>query len=325
MIVAIRSEELEQSRRVEEFQSIAANICKLAITPAEDSEYRSETIIGLLPDLILANTAHSACVTERTSHLAAETGDNILFHIPVSGGFTIRQEGGEEVECLPGQIYIDPNEVPGLASFQGDFSRIFYISIPRVHLAAATACLNEVLRGVAPLTPQWRLFLKYARCLHEELPYLPAEEALRCVAHVQDLALMALGATREACEIASGRGVRAARMKAIKADIERHLSSSELTANWIAARNAISPRYLRSLFEQEGTSFGDYVAMQRLTLAHRMLSDPARYENIAQIALSAGFGDISWFNARFKRVFGMTPREVRMRAHSIQSDTRLGH
>ena len=315
-LFSIRSQDLEAARRVEEFQAIAANICKLHITPAEGQDYCSETVIGLLPGIIMADTTHSACTTDRTNRLAAETGDNILLHIPVSGGFSIRQDGGRDVECGPGQIYVDPNEVPGVAEFRAGRANVFYVSIPRSFLASATAGLNTVLRDVAALTPQWRLFLNYARSLHEELPHLPPEEAMQCAAHVQDLALMALGATREAAELAAGRGVRAARLKAVKADIERQLTSPGLTPDLIAARQGISPRYLRSLFEGEGTSFRDYVASRRLLMAYRLLADPkCRIMTISQIAMQAGFGDLSWFNARFKSAFGTTPSDIRARVH----------
>ncbi|WP_421929474.1 helix-turn-helix domain-containing protein [Neoaquamicrobium sediminum] len=69
---------------------------------------------------------------------------------------------------------------------------------------------------------------------------------------------------------------------------------------------------MRSLFETEGTSFGDFVATRRLALAHRMLSDPCNAtSSIASIALATGFGDLSWFNVRFRRAYGMTPKDVR--------------
>lgn len=313
-VFSIRSQDLEAARRVEEFQAIAANICKLHITPVKDQDYCSETVIGLLPDIILANTTHSACTTDRTKLLAAETGDNVLLHIPVSGGFSIRQAGGREVECGPGNLYVDPNEVPGVAQFRAERTNVFYVSIPRPFLASATAGLNTALRHVATLTPHWRLLLDYARSLHAELPHLAPEEAMQCAAHVRDLALMALGASREAAELAAGRGVRAARLKAIKADIERQLSWPDLAPDRIAARHGISPRYLRLLFESEGTSFRDYVASRRLLIAYRQLADPAcRTMTISQIAMQTGFGDLSWFNARFKCAFGVTPSDVRAR------------
>ena len=101
--------------------------------------------------------------------------------------------------------------------------------------------------------------------------------------------------------------------KAIKADVERHLTAPDLAADGVASRHGISPRYLRSLFESEGASFGDFVATRRLALAHRMLSDP-RNAGIS-IAMSAGFGDLSWFNVRFLRAYGMSPKDVRALAY----------
>ena len=82
-------------------------------------------------------------------------------------------------------------------------------------------------------------------------------------------------------------------------------------------RHGISARYLRALFEGEDMSFGAYVADRRLQMTYRMLCDPAcRGMNIAQIAVQAGFGDLSWFNARFRRAFGETPSDLRARALS---------
>ena len=205
-----------------------------------------------------------------------------------------------------------PVTFPASSGFMANPPEGFYVSVPRVHLSTATSGLNAMLRGTAPLTPQWRLFFNYACSLHVELTELLPVDAAQCATHVQDLALMALGATREAAEVAAGRGVRAARLKAVKADIERHLTAPSLSADGIAGRHGISPRYLRSLFESEGTSFGDFVATRRLARAHRMLSDPRNSgSSIASIAMSAGFGDLSWFNIRFRRAYGMTPKDVR--------------
>ena len=90
---------------------------------------------------------------------------------------------------------------------------------------------------------------------------------------------------------------------------------NRLTSDWIAARHSISPRYIRSLFAGENTSFREYVAQRRLLLAHRRLCDPAQCTiGVSDIALSSGFGDLSWFNARFRRAFGATPKDVRSAA-----------
>lgn len=316
--LSIRSQDLETSRRVEEFQAVIGAITKVDFTPEDLQSFQSETEISVLQNLIVGYGRHSASTAVRTPVHAADAEDNVMFHIPLSGSCSIEQRGGERTELKTGLVYADPAEVPGVISFNGEPSEGFYVSVPRVHLSAATRGLNAMLRGTAPLTSQWRLFFGYARSLHKELNALDPVDAAQCASHVQDLALMALGATQEAAEVAAGRGVRAARLKAVKADVERHLTAPDLTADRIATRHGISPRYLRSLFENEGTSFGDFVATRRLALAHRMLSDPRNAaSSIASVAMSAGFGDLSWFNARFRRAYGMTPKDVRALARQV--------
>jgi AraC-like DNA-binding protein len=311
-VLSIRSQDFAVSRRVAEFQNVISAITKVEFIPDDRSSFQSETTIGVLQNLVLGYGRHSASTAVRTPTHAADTDDTVMFHIPLSGSSSIEQRGGERTELKSGLVYADPGEVPGVIRFNGEPTVGFYVSVPRVHLSVATLGLNAMLRGTAPLTPQWRLFFSYARSLHEELGTLAPAEAAQCATHVQDLALMALGATRDAAEVAAGRGVRAARLKTVKADIERHLTTPELTADGIAVRHRISPRYLRSLFESEGTSFGDYVATRRLALAYRMLSDPRNARvSIASIAMGVGFGDLSWFNTRFRRAYGMTPRDVR--------------
>jgi AraC-like DNA-binding protein len=106
--------------------------------------------------------------------------------------------------------------------------------------------------------------------------------------------------------------VRAARLRAIKADIEAHLAHGGLSPGAVAKRQQVSDSYIRKLFGGEGTSFSEYVLARRLLLAHRMLID-RRWAGvgIASIAYDAGFGDLSYFNRAFKRCFGATPSEVR--------------
>lgn len=311
-VLSIRSQDFDRAQRVDAFRSVVASMTKVDFIPDDRDAFRSETSIAVLPGVIIGHGRHSASTAIRTQGHAADCRDDVMFHIPLAGGGTIAQIGGKEEMLLPGSIYADPGEVPGTVRFGGEHMEGIYVSIPRAHLGAASAGLDAMLRRSAALTPQWRLLLGYARSLHAELPALAPEEAVQAVAHVQDLALMALGATREATEIAAGRGVRAARLREVKREIERCLVTPGLTAESVASRLGLSSRYVRALFEREGTSFRDYVANRRLARAHRMLTDPAsQHLNIAQIAMDAGFGDLSWFNSRFKQTYGVTPRDVR--------------
>jgi AraC-like DNA-binding protein len=120
-------------------------------------------------------------------------------------------------------------------------------------------------------------------------------------AQICDLIAVAVGTTREAA-VARGRGIRAARRRAIKSDIEAHLASCDLTPGAVARRQGISESYIRKLFETDATSFSKFVLDRRLVRAHHMLLDRRRADrSIASIAFEAGFGDLSYFNRVFKR------------------------
>lgn len=114
---------------------------------------------------------------------------------------------------------------------------------------------------------------------------------------------------------AEARGTRAARLSAIKADVGERLACPELTVGAVAGRHGITPRYVQRLFGQEGTTFSEFVLVQRLIQAHRMLGDPlcARW-SIAAIAFEAGFGDLSYFNRSFRRRYAASPSDVRTAA-----------
>ena len=133
--------------------------------------------------------------------------------------------------------------------------------------------------------------------------------------HIVDLATLTLGARGDIAEMAKRRGGKAARLNAIKSDILHALGRSDLSTELLAARHGISARYVRKLFEEEGSSFSDFVVAERINMAHRMLSD-RRYGdlNIAQIAHESGFGDVSYFNRMFRRRYGATPSDLRQAA-----------
>jgi AraC-like DNA-binding protein len=133
--------------------------------------------------------------------------------------------------------------------------------------------------------------------------------------HIHDLAALALGASRDEFELAAARGGRAARLAAIKRDILMHLANPDLSVASVAARQGLSPRYIHKLFEVGGTTYSEFVIAQRLRQAHRMLTDPRFLgHSIGAIALTVGFGDLSYFNRTFRRLFDATPSEVRLMA-----------
>ena len=174
------------------------------------------------------------------------------------------------------------------------------------------------MRPVPKESATLRLLKSYIEVVKEGRSPTTPELGQLVATHIYDLAALTLGARRDAAEVATGRGVRAARLRAIKADILKDPSSPELTLTGIAARHRVTPRYVQLLFNGEGTTFSQYLLDQRLARAHRMLGDARADLKISTIAFDAGFGDLSHFNRSFRRRYGDSPSDVRDAALRVQ-------
>ena len=132
---------------------------------------------------------------------------------------------------------------------------------------------------------------------------------------MHDLIAATIGATRDGRAIVEGRGIAAARLRTIMTDINAHLGEGNLSVAEIARRHRVTPRYVHKLFENEGLTFSSFVLGQRLSRAHRLLSDPHLADrNISSVAFDVGFGDLSYFNRTFRQHYGATPTEIRQAA-----------
>jgi AraC-like DNA-binding protein len=130
--------------------------------------------------------------------------------------------------------------------------------------------------------------------------------------HIIDLIASALGARQDAQEVIDGRGVRAARLRQVLDAIAQGAGDPNLDPAAVADRLGLSVRYVHRLFEESGKTFSEHVLDRRLERAHRLLRDPRfAHQKISDVALEAGFSDISHFNRSFRQRFGDTPSVVR--------------
>jgi AraC-like DNA-binding protein len=109
----------------------------------------------------------------------------------------------------------------------------------------------------------------------------------------------------------------AARLQTIKADIARRFAEENLSVSDVARSHGVTPRYVHLLFEPEGQTFSEFLIEQRLTQAHRMLTDSQfAGRSISFIAYEVGFANLSYFNRLFRRRYGATPSRIRAAAYS---------
>jgi AraC-like DNA-binding protein len=187
------------------------------------------------------------------------------------------------------------------------------IRIPRTSLGPLVRNIDDsVLCRIPRGAGMLNLLRAYVDALFDDPTIAMPEMRQLVVTQLCDLIAVTLGATRDAAAAAEGRGIRVARLRAIKSDIEAHLTQSDLSPGVVARRQKVSDSYIRKLFEGEGTSFSQFVLARRLARAHRMLSNERWADrNIAWIAFEVGFGDLSYFNRTFKHFYGTVPSEIR--------------
>lgn len=187
-------------------------------------------------------------------------------------------------------------------------SRHIIIALPRASLALATPDPDAALMMPMDATAEpFRLLRAYLRLLAGNMP---AQPDLQCLAasQVRDLVAAAIGGASTA---APGHTLRAARLRAIKDDIERNLAG-DVGAGALALRHGVGSRYIRKLFESEGTSLSQFILARRLAAVHRMLNSRQHaHLPISSLAYDAGFSDLSTFNRAFRARFGATPSDVR--------------
>jgi AraC-like DNA-binding protein len=247
-----------------------------------------------LPHLSISEIASAAMRATRAGHLASDRSKDLTLVIMRGGALAVSQLHREATLDGTDAVLLfraDP------LSMENRGSRQFFLSMRRADLAPMVpkldAALMSPMRGDADAM---RLLAGYLDLVMRGAAATSPEVGGLATAHVHDLLALALGATRDAAEIASGRGLRAARLRAIKLDIARNLGS-DMSASILAVRQRVTPRYIHKLFESEGTKLSRFILGQRLAHVHRMLTD-ARYagSTISAIAYKVGFGDLSTFN-----------------------------
>jgi AraC-like DNA-binding protein len=175
---------------------------------------------------------------------------------------------------------------------------------------------DPFLRRIPSESAALRLLINYIDHTWQEKMLASPDLQHLIVSHLYDLMAVAIGATRDAAEVAQTGGVCAARLLAIKQDIARYLDQPDLSVSAIAARHRCTPRLVQRAFEMAGTTFTEYVLMQRLERARGMLMDPHfKDEKISTVAYDSGFADVSYFNRMFRRSYGESPSDVRAQAH----------
>ena len=281
--------------------------------PVSDAPFHVSGCLRALPELRYGWGVFGGTINKRTRAVVSQDNDDLFLFVNCGGAFAASQRGRETEIGVGGAYLMSCTEVGACRWPEG-----MKLTVVRTKQDPVSALVRNVYDGVgraiAPDNDGLRLLIRYLHILHDADPFATAEARDLVTRHVQDLLALALGAAGEARELASARGLRAARLKAVQAHIEQNLGRPELSPDAVALRFRISARTLQRLFEAEGTSFSEYLLGRRMARVHAALGDlRGDARSIGDIALACGFGNISYFNRRFRTRFGVTPSDLKHR------------
>ena len=248
-------------------------------------------------------------MARNTRQTSADPRDNFLVAFNRGGRQGHVQRGREVVDEGGGALFFANTEAQ-IGQADGR-AAVVGLCVPRAlvleQVPNAEDLLGTLLDRTNPAT----------RHLGRYLDFLLASDDLGDGTHIGtvlvDLVALALGARRDAADLAHMRGLRAARVQAIVAEISAGFANPAFTARDVAVKLRLAPHYVQNLLSETGVSFTERVLEQRLQRARAMLARPQGDRmRIGEIAWACGFNDVSYFNRCFRRRFGASPTEYRV-------------
>jgi AraC-like DNA-binding protein len=287
------------------------SIVGLDLQPSQNCPLEWAASLHTFEDLLVVSGRTGGIIERRTRPLLSDGNDDLLLTINLSGVCLPSQLGRECRVDAGAAVLLSCSDVGGLD--RPCPTRYLTLVMPRRRLNAMAVNPEDALaRPISADTEALRLLVDYVGTTLRKHQLTSPRLRQLFTTHVQDLVALAVGATRDATEIAYSRGMRAVRLRAAKTFIAQNIERQDLSASRVAAHFGITPRYLHMLFETDGLSFTKFVVEQRLARVHQMLLDTRMAERtISAIAFAAGFNDLSHFNRAFRQHFGKTPTDAR--------------
>jgi AraC-like DNA-binding protein len=284
---------------------------RVDLEPAKDASFQATMASLALPGLQIIDASSSPAKFSRTGEYLADGNDDVVLAINRAGS-AIVTSGVREQSLQPNEAILMTGNEP--TSFhRTSMGQSFTLRVPRAMLASSVLNTDDaVMRLIPQNRGALRLLSEYTHWLFDAGVAMDSQLRNLSITHVHDLLALTIGPASGFEETARTRGLRAARLKIAKAFIIEHSQRRDLSVNSVAAHLCVTPRYVQRMFEADGTTFSEFLLGQRLARAHRLLCEPSSIHTaIGTIAYDTGFGDLSYFNRRFRRLYGLTPRDVR--------------
>ena len=264
----------------------------------------------IFPELHVARAALSPGFLFRDEDMLRDGNDSFEFIVAQSGELNIAQQG-REIRLGPGDATIMQASATGRVGSRERFG-FLEVLVSSAEWDTRGCCADDALmQHIGSNSGVLKLLRGYIRSL-ERMALATSVEGREMVRrHMLDLAAIAATPHQSIGE-SSLSAVAAAHTHAIFDYLASHFSDPELSLSKVAQSLQISPRYVQRLLETSATSFTAHVTELRLKHAFALLTAQDKSDiRICDVALKAGFSDVSHFNRLFRSRFGDTPKGVR--------------
>lgn len=300
------SQRLEWLREV-----IGKQYANVEITPPDDTYLYNDMFIYPWQQGIRLSPIYSNAITlERLPSEPENVTQDCYFVVLLTAGQYKIEQGGRESYLKPGEMTLYDATEPHRITIPQPFSKVL-ISIPRHLLNARIANIQQLT--ASKLNTYEGIGAVTSRLIQSTVNELPTLEhgAFQSLAEpiFESLSHSLIGCQGRQSELSRSQSLSLWRVKQF---IKHNLGNSELSAATIAAAVKLSPRYINKMFEQEQTSLMRFMTQQRIARCrHYLASQLHTHLSITEIAMQAGFNNMSHFSRVFREQYGMTPRDYR--------------
>ncbi|MFC8516533.1 helix-turn-helix domain-containing protein [Streptomyces sp. NPDC057257] len=237
-------------------------------------------------------------------HVARGDGEHVFVAVQDSGTAQVEQDG-RCTELRPGDIAFFETLRPYRTRFPQRFQQKIF-AVPRGLLGQSEAALGRITaRAVRPVGGLAALLSPFLSRLVDTCGSYSGPVAGRMADSAVSL-LAAAAAQHLGDEPAGLPGADRVLLLRVQKYIRWHLAEPDLTPAVIARAHGISVRYLHRLFEQEGTTVGNWIRRLRLQECRRELTAAA---SMGSVARRWGFSGTAHFGRAFRREYGTSPTD----------------
>ncbi len=250
-------------------------------------------------------------VIRTSKNIRQDFGENYFLIIQQEGRALMAQNEAKAM-LLPGDMILIDSTRPSEFTFFGDRSRQLSLHLPRVEVHER---FGLDIRGGASLSRDDPT----ARAIHAVMvKALRSDPGSGQNGYLKDALFGLLGVflfgendtgnDASACHL----GYKGALLGRALEYVESRFRDPEFSVNDIAGALGVTTRQVQRAFENLGVTPTKFLMAKRLEFARSQLekrNSGARDELISNIAYGAGFSDLSYFNRRFRDVFGCSPGE----------------